>query len=160
MSVKKKRCSRSEESLSVSQDTGYMISGNIWIEKNGKLYVDTKRATMLSLIDKLGSLAAAARSMKLGYNTAWLWVTTMNRLSPYPLVKRGCGGANGGYSILTAQGKTIVTEFNRLDYSLKETINRITNSGLNMTLNSSERMLTESTEVPDIKQIKSTFNNI
>lgn len=101
----------------------YTLRGEIWLEKNGRIFIDSKRVTLLILINEYGSLAAAARSMKLGYNTAWLWIMAMNRLSPSPLVERGAGGANGGYSVLTTQGQKIIDEYKKLNSSLKETIN-------------------------------------
>lgn len=106
--------------------TEYMIKGEIWLEKNDDLFLDLKRVTLLSLIDKFGSLAAAARAMRLSYNTAWLWIMAMNRLSPQPLVERGAGGSNGGYSVLTRQGHKIIEEYNRYSNGLEQTINVLT----------------------------------
>ncbi|MFA5307863.1 MAG: hypothetical protein WC370_00060 [Dehalococcoidales bacterium] len=108
-----------------SSRKGIEVRGTIWLEKDGRLYLDIKRATLLGLIDRLGSLAAAARSMGLSYNTAWLWVMAMNRLSPRPLVKKGSGGSSGGYSVLTAQGSRVIAEYSRLNSSLEETIDRL-----------------------------------
>ncbi len=112
--------------------SGYMIKGEIWLEKNDIIYLDNKRITLLNLIDKYGSLAAAARSMKLSYNTAWLWVVAMNRLSTSPLVKRGHGGAKGGYSVLTAQGHKAIADYHKLNINLKKTVDKSQNLELNM----------------------------
>jgi|WetSurMetagenome_2_1015567.scaffolds.fasta_scaffold466508_1 molybdate transport system regulatory protein len=101
---------------------GYMIRGEIWLEKNGRLYINSQRMNLLKLIDEFGSLAAAARTMGLGYNTAWLWVMAMNRLSPAPLVEKGPGGVNGGYSALTDHGYQVIAEYNKLNCTLKDTI--------------------------------------
>jgi len=124
MSNKFKRDFQSEKIACPSQNThsGYMIRGEIWLEKNGTIYMDSKRVTLLRLIDKCGSLAAAARSMKQGYNTARLWIMAMNHLSPSPLVEREAGGINGGYSKLTRQGHEIIANYNKLNGSLKEAI--------------------------------------
>jgi len=107
---------------------GYMIRGEIWLEKNGRLYMDSQRMYLLKLIDEFGSLAAAARTMGLGYNTAWLWVMAMNRLSPTPLVEKGPGGINGGYSALTYHGYQVIAEYNKLNHTLKNTINESQNT--------------------------------
>jgi molybdate transport system regulatory protein len=128
-------------------NSGCVVRGEVWLEKDGKLYVDIKRAILLNLINKLGSISAAARSIKVTYNTAWLWVMAMNRLSPCPLVKRGAGGANGGYSILTAQGHKVIAEYNKLNNSLKETINQFINFELNMEMNSPKRTSVNNVEV-------------
>jgi molybdate transport system regulatory protein len=65
----------------------------------------------LERIDQLGSISAAARSMKLAYRNAWLWVEAMNRLSPSPLVEKATGGAKGGYARLTEAGRRIIAEY-------------------------------------------------
>ena len=54
---------------------------------------------------------AAAKSMKLAYRNAWLWVEAMNRLSPRPLVEKSTGGAQGGYARLTEEGRRIVRDY-------------------------------------------------
>lgn len=119
-----KRDFRGEKSYYFTHHThaGYLVRGEIWLEKNGTVFMDSKRLTLLRLIDKHGSLAAAARTMKLGYNTAWLWVMAMNHLSSSPLVERGSGGVNGGYSKLTRQGHRVIENYNKLNGSLKEAI--------------------------------------
>lgn len=100
--------------------SGYMIKGEVWLEKNGRLFMDSNRVNLLCLVDQFGSLAAAARSMGLGYNSAWLWIIEMNRLSPRPLVVRSAGGVNGGYSVLTEHGRRIIAEYTRLNSEIKE----------------------------------------
>ena len=58
---------------------GIVLRSKVWLEKDGKLFMGWGRATLLDRIDKLGSISAAARSMKLAYRNAWLWVEAMNR---------------------------------------------------------------------------------
>lgn len=72
------------------------------------------RAILLERIDQFGSIAAAARSMKLGYRNAWLWVEAANRLSPAPLVEKTSGGAGGGYTRLTEEGRRAVEHYKEL----------------------------------------------
>ncbi len=133
--------------ISYNLHPGCLVRGEIWLEKDGSLYLNAKRVALLSLIDKFGSLTAAARSIGVTYNTAWLWVEAMNRLSSSQLVKRSCGGANGGYSVLTSQGKMIVAEYDRFNRCLKETIKQIATSDLNTEMNPSERTLISNMEV-------------
>ncbi len=101
---------------------GYMVKGEIWLEKNGQIFVDSNRVTLLRLINQYGSLAAAARTMKLGYNTAWLWIMAMNRLSARPLVRKSPGGTKGGFSALTTHGRKIIAEYSKLNLRLKDSI--------------------------------------
>ena len=108
---------RSEKSAFYSRHigSGYTVKGEIWMEKDGQVFLDSNRINLLSLINKYGSLAAAARYMGLGYNSAWLWIMDMNRLSPEPLVKRSSGGINGGYSILTEHGQSVIQEYHKIN---------------------------------------------
>ena len=92
-------------------ETGIVVKTKVWLELDGKLLMGWGRASLLERIDQLGSISAAAKSMKLAYRNAWLWVEAMNRLSPIPLVEKGTGGAHGGYTRLTDEGRRIVREY-------------------------------------------------
>ena len=92
-------------------ESGIVIRSKVWLEKDGKLFMGWGRATLLDRIDKLGSISAAARSMKLAYRNAWLWVEAMNCLAPTPLVIKSTGGARGGHAILTDEARRIVKEY-------------------------------------------------
>ena len=101
-------------------ETGYAVSGRIWIEKNGELYLGWGRTLLLENIDRLGSIAAAARAMKLGYRNAWLWIEAMNRLAQVPLVEKRMGGAGGGHTQLTEEGRRAVNEYKQLRARFQE----------------------------------------
>ena len=92
-------------------EAGIVVRSKVWLEKDGKLFMGWGRASLLEQIDKLGSISAAAKSMKLAYRNAWLWVEAMNRLSSKPLVEKATGGPHGGYARLTEEGKRIVKEY-------------------------------------------------
>jgi len=93
---------------------GYVIKSKIWIEKDGELFLRGGRVMLLERIDELGSIAAAAKSMGLGYRNAWLWVEAMNRLAPLPLVEKATGGVGGGYAKLTDEGRKVVADYKEL----------------------------------------------
>jgi molybdate transport system regulatory protein len=92
-------------------EMGIVLRSKVWLEKDGKLFMGWGRATLLDRIDKLGSISAAARSMKLAYRNAWLWVEAMNRLAATPLVVKSTGGPKGGNARLTDEGRRIVNEY-------------------------------------------------
>ncbi len=75
---------------------------------------------LLERIDGLGSIAAAARTMQLGYRNAWLWVEAVNRLAPVPLVEKTTGGVGGGRTRLTEQGRKVVNEYKELRARFQE----------------------------------------
>ena len=72
------------------------------------------RAMLLERISELGSIAAAARAMGLGYRNAWLWIEAVNRLAPTPLVEKTTGGVGGGRAILTGEGSKVISEYKEL----------------------------------------------
>ena len=104
---------------------GYSIRGRVWLEKDGELYIGGGREMLLERIDKMGSIAAAARSMKLGYRNAWLWVEAANRLSPSPLVEKVAGGPGGGYARLTDEGRKVVEYYKQLRARFEEFVKEV-----------------------------------
>jgi molybdate transport system regulatory protein len=105
-------------------ESGIVLKSKVWLEKDGKLFMGYGRATLLERIDQLGSISAAARSMKLAYRNAWLWVEAINRLSPKPLVIKSTGGPRGGYARLTEEGRRIIKEYKEKRASVREVVNK------------------------------------
>ena len=105
-------------------ESGIVLRSKVWLEKDGKLLMGWGRATLLERIDQLGSISAAARSMKLAYRNAWLWVEAMNRLAPTPLVEKATGGARGGYARLTEEGRRIVAEYKEKRAQVRVLLNK------------------------------------
>ena len=106
--------------FSIRTESGYSIGGRVWLEKDGKLYIGVGRMMLLERIDELGSIAAAARSMKLGYRNAWLWVDSINRFAPAPLVENVTGGSGGRHAILTEEGRKAIREYKELSAKFLE----------------------------------------
>ena len=106
--------------LSHHPQPGYGVRGRVWLEKDGELYMGWGRAMLLERIDELGSIAAAARSMKLGYRNAWLWIQAANRLAPSPLVEETAGGAGGGHARLTKEGRRAIARYKELRARFQE----------------------------------------
>ena len=107
------------------EETGYRVNGRIWVEKDGQLYLGWGRIMLLERIKELGSIAAAARSMKLAYRSAWLWVDAMNSLAPAPLVEKGVGGDKGGHARLTKEGEKAISQYKAARQKFQEFVNQI-----------------------------------
>ena len=105
-------------------ESGIVVRSKVWLEKDGKLFMGWGRATLLERIDQLGSISAAAKSMKLAYRNAWLWVEAMNRLAPTPLVEKATGGSHGGYARLTEAGRKIVDDYKEKRSQVRKTIHQ------------------------------------
>ena len=104
---------------------GFVVTGKVWLEKDGELYMGWGRAILLERIDQYGSIAAAARSMKLGYRNAWLWVEAMNRLAPSPLVEKRSGGSGGGGAMLTEEGRRALNQYKALRARFQEFLQQV-----------------------------------
>ncbi len=81
---------------------------------------------LLERIEEMGSIAAAARSMGLGYRNAWLWIQTANRLAGTPLVEKTTGGTGGGHARLTEEGRKAVTQYKALHAKFEEFLKGLT----------------------------------
>jgi len=105
---------------SAKGDTGIQLRSKVWLEVDGKLFMGWGRAQLLERIDEYGSISAAARSMKLAYRNAWLWVEAMNNLAPHPLVEKATGGSRGGHARLTEEGRRIVDAYKQVRADVRE----------------------------------------
>jgi molybdate transport system regulatory protein len=105
---------------SIHSKSGYSVRNRIWFEKDGELYIVGNRVALLERIDEFGSIAEAARSMQLAYRNAWLWVESMNRLAPSPLVEKITGGPGGGHARITEEGRKVITKFKELNDKVRE----------------------------------------
>ena len=85
----------------------------LWIEKDGKLALSDYRVRLLRLIDETGSLAEAAAAMQLSYRRAWGKLREIEQNLGVKLVETAVGGAGGGGSRLTAEGRRMIERFER-----------------------------------------------
>ena len=93
------------------ESQGLQIKGRIWVDKHGEIYLSWGRVVLLEHIRETGSIAAAARSMKMAYSHAWSLVAGINRLAGEELVARAPGGRRGGRAWLTPAGEAAIVRF-------------------------------------------------
>src|SRR5271157_630626 len=102
------------------ESQGTQIKGRLWIEKQGETFLSWGRVVLLERIRETGSIAAAARDMKMAYSHAWSLVANLNDLAGEELVSRTFGGRNGGRAWLTPAGEAAVTQFWDLTANFQE----------------------------------------
>lgn len=68
-------------------------------------------ATLLTNIEKYGSLQRSANEMGLAYSKAWSIIKNAEKALGFPLTQRKIGGVGGGGSSLTDEGKAFLTKF-------------------------------------------------
>jgi molybdate transport system regulatory protein len=85
----------------------------LWIEKDGKLALSDYRVRLLRLIDETGSLSEAAAAMQLSYRRAWGKLKEIEQNLGVKLVETVVGGAGGGGSRLTGEGRRLIERYER-----------------------------------------------
>jgi molybdate transport system regulatory protein len=91
------------------------IRSKIWIEDDsGKVVFGLGRYKIFEAIQRIGSIQAAAKELKMSYRAVWGRIkATEERLGKQMLI-RNVGGASGGGSSLTPFAKSLVEHFHRL----------------------------------------------
>jgi molybdate transport system regulatory protein len=67
--------------------------GRFWLSLQGKNFLGRGRVELLQRIAETGSIAKAAKDMKMSYKAAWDAVDAMNNAWSSPLVESGPGGS-------------------------------------------------------------------
>ena len=80
------------------------IDGRFWLTNNGEYFAGRGRIELLKHIKETGSIARAAKVMKMSYKAAWDSVDAMNKMTGQTLVIRTSGGRDGGGSKITDAG--------------------------------------------------------
>ena len=73
------------------------------------------KIALLERIGVCGSLSQAARELGLSYRRAWLLLDDLNQLFKDPAATTLVGGKKGGGAVLTALGRTLITDFHRIE---------------------------------------------
>lgn len=93
----------------------YHCRGRLWLEGQEGTFLGYGRIVLLEQIVQSGSIAQAARSMKMSYKQAWDLVNSMNRQAGAPLVTKVCGGSRGGGAKVTERGLRAIAVFRAMD---------------------------------------------
>ena len=96
----------------------------LWIEKDGKLALSDYRVRLLRLIDETGSLSDAAAAMQLSYRRAWGKLREIEHNLGVKLVDTAVGGAGGGGSRLTPEGRLLIERYERFRAAAEQDVAR------------------------------------
>jgi molybdate transport system regulatory protein len=69
------------------------------------------KIALLEVIQREGSISAAARALGMSYRRAWELVAELNQIFTSPVVERMTGGTGGGGAKLTRLGEALVLGF-------------------------------------------------
>lgn len=88
-------------------------------------FFDEKIAMLLSLVDETSSVRTACQRMQISYSTGWNIIRTMESQFSRTLIERSQGGAGGGQSKLTEDGRQLIEAFNRYSAALRQAANEL-----------------------------------
>ncbi|HRK52635.1 MAG TPA: LysR family transcriptional regulator [Cyclobacteriaceae bacterium] len=87
----------------------------IWFFVDDEKLLGKGRVELLERIEKGGSIASAAKEMKMSYRQAWQMVSEMNQRARKKLVVKQLGGKSGGGATVTEEGKEAIKCFRELE---------------------------------------------
>jgi molybdate transport system regulatory protein len=73
------------------------------------------KIALLEAVAETGSITAAAKTLAMSYRRAWLLLDELNRSLDKPAVDSAKGGQNGGGSLVTAEGRKLITLYRRIE---------------------------------------------
>ena len=90
------------------------LNYKIWLETSEHIGVlGDKKCELLRAIDETGSLSDAMKKLGLTYRKTWDNLRKIEKELGFPLIKPTRGGAEGGSTVLTLEGRIIIAAFDR-----------------------------------------------
>ena len=90
-----------------------------------KPFFDDKIAMLLALVDETASVRTACQRMQISYSTGWNIIRTLESQFSRTLIERSQGGAGGGQSRLTDEGRALIRAFEAYKEELRRTANAL-----------------------------------
>jgi molybdate transport system regulatory protein len=103
----------------MAKNKKYEVRFRIWFYSGEEKFLGKGRVELLERINRTGSIANAAKEMKMSYRQAWQMVKEMNEQSRLPLVEKKMGGKTGGGTIITEAGEKAIEGFYELENKVK-----------------------------------------
>ena len=82
------------------------------------------KARLLELVDRHGSITAAARAMGVSYRRAWLLIEGLRQAFRAPLIETQHGGKRGGGAGLTALGRDVLRLYRMIEKTARKAVGR------------------------------------
>ena len=100
----------SAKKTAIAQTAHFRVRSKVWLEDvAGNVIFGFGRYKMLEAVERLGSLKAAAKELKMSYRAIWCRIKATEERMDIPLLVRDSKG-----SMLTAQAKTLMAQYRRL----------------------------------------------
>lgn len=102
----------------------YQVKYKIWIDADGDSFLGNGRFSLLKAVDELGSLSKASKKLEISYKKAWDMIESINDAGQEPLTTTSIGGSGGGGMTITAYGKKMLSQFERLHNDTRDFIDQ------------------------------------
>ena len=90
-----------------------------------KVFFDARTAMLLRLVEETTSVRTACKRMQMSYSSGWNVIRTLESQLNRTLVRRSQGGAGGGKSQLTEDGKALLAQYEAYSAALREEAARL-----------------------------------
>ena len=91
------------------------ISHRFWITGKNGFMLGQGRVSLLEAIIEKGSINKAAKALNMSYKKAWRLINGINDASENPIVIRSSGGIGGGGTIVTEEGRQLISSYRALE---------------------------------------------
>ena len=85
-----------------------------------KVFFDTRTAMLLRLVEETDSVRTACQRMQMSYSTGWNVIRALESQLSRTLIERSQGGAGGGKSRLTEDGKLFLNRYEAYAAALRD----------------------------------------
>ena len=85
-----------------------------------KVFFDSRAAMLLQLIDETQSVRLACQRMQMSYSSGWNVIRTLESQLSRTLIRRSQGGAGGGKSSLTEDGRLLLERYGAFSDALRD----------------------------------------
>ncbi|MCI8578217.1 MAG: NTP transferase domain-containing protein [Lachnospiraceae bacterium] len=104
-----------------SRGEGYPVHPRVQVQLAAKeTFFGPGTAQLLEMIDKTGSIQVACQEMGLSYSKGSHRIKMVEKELGFPVVQRRAGGVGGGGSVLTEEGRRLVSCYNELVQKVRE----------------------------------------
>jgi len=89
---------------------------HVWLETRGEdIVISAEGLDLLREVSGSESIVKSAQNMKISYRKAWGLLREVEDLLGFKLIEKHRGGASGGKTILTREGKALVSAYDDLN---------------------------------------------
>ncbi len=98
----------------------HLVRPRIHIGTGNGIAIGPGKIDLLRAIAQTGSIAAAARTLKMPYKRAWLLIDSLNQGFGRPVVSTASGGKEGGGTFLTPLGVNLLERYTALEQRIND----------------------------------------